>query len=207
VLAGTDAALTYFRPTSRSTLPSKMASCCSVHTQCGFRSSDTSSTCGTARNANTSSPYELLGGNCPTQHSRSQLLLCPSPSVVNHCNPDFHFRDLPFDNPLQTVKLCVTSAAGREAQSLISPGRDEDPFGWSPCVAARCKPTRMPIGTKTANHDTRRRCVTATSQPTQMNNTQPRPPRIQDPRHPDKRDRQVAQRTRGWAPRAKHTEA
>jgi hypothetical protein len=209
VRAGTDAALTYSRRTSRATQPSKMATCCSAHTQCGFQSLDTSSMCGTVLNANTSSPCEHIGGNRPTSTEPQSITTSPSPSVVNHCNPDLHFRDLSFDKPLQPVNLCVTSDARREAQSLISRGRGEDPLGWSPCYAARCKADsdarseqngRRRHTPETTRHDDN-------SQSTQMNGTEPRPPRIQDPSHPDTRDPQVAQRTRGWASRAKHTEA
>jgi hypothetical protein len=184
-----------------------MASCCSVPTPCGFQSSDTRSLCGTVHSANTSFTCEHISGNCPPQRSRSQSLLHPSPSVVNRCNPIFHFRDISRDNPLQTVKLCVTFAASREAQSLISPGRSEDPFGWSPCYAVRCKPTRIPIGTETANSDTRRRRVTMTTVNRPNERHQATSPAHPGSSHPDKRDLQVAQRTQGWAPRALNTEA
>ena len=187
-----------------------MASCSSVPTPCGFQSSDTSSMCGTAHSANTSSPYEHISGNCPPQQSRSQSLLDPSPSVVNRCNPNFHFRDISRDNPLQTVKLCVTSAGRREAQSLISPGRCEDPFGWSPWYAALCKRTRISdrnSNGKLRHTSIRRRRVTMTKVNRPNERHQATSPAHPGSFHPDKRDLQVAQRTQGWAPRALNMEA
>jgi hypothetical protein len=183
-----------------------MASCCSVPTPCGFQSSDTSSMCGTVHSANTSSPCEHISGNCPPQQSRSQSLLYPSPSVVNRCNPNFHFRDISRDNPLQTVKLCVTSAASHEAQSLISPGRvriHSDGVHASSALQADSDT----IGTETANSDTRRRRVTMTRVNRPNERHQATSPAHPGSSHPDKRDLQVAQRTQGWAPRALNTEA
>lgn len=73
-----------------------------------------------------------------------------------------------------------------------------------------CSPlqaTRIMIRNITADSGTRRRRVTTTTvnRPNELHEaTSPAHPGSS---HPDKRDLQVAQRTRGWAPRALNTEA